>query len=215
MEHQYSTNLKPQGGEKEAGRLFNSPVLEKLSRTSVHVPVIMYICIATAFLSYAFYTTTIALFPAVIMFVGGVLLWTLLEYWIHRHLYHYDTDIGWLQKIQYHGHHIHHQYPRDYSRLAMPPVPALVLLSLVFGLLYLIAGQYALVLFPGFVVGYMLYILLHYAFHRFNPPRFKPLRKLWTWHALHHYKYPESHAFGVSTTLWDTVFGTRPPQRKG
>jgi len=28
-------------------------------------------------------------------------------------------------------------------------------------------------------------------------------------HAIHHYKYPEK-AFGVSSPLWDFVFGTLP-----
>ncbi|MDZ7659917.1 sterol desaturase family protein [Fodinibius sp.] len=31
-------------------------------------------------------------------------------------------------------------------------------------------------------------------------------------HTLHHYKYPDK-AFGVSTTLWDRVFGTMPPEK--
>ena len=42
-----------------------------------------------------------------------------------------------------------------------------------------------------------------------------PFKRLWKYHALHHYKYPETKAFGVSTTLWDWVFGTLCMPEKG
>jgi 4-hydroxysphinganine ceramide fatty acyl 2-hydroxylase len=57
-----------------------------------------------------------------------------------------------------------------------------------------------------------MYISLHYAEHRFKAPRFGPLNRLWKFHMLHHYKYAEDKAFGVSTNLWDAVFGTLPPK---
>jgi sterol desaturase/sphingolipid hydroxylase (fatty acid hydroxylase superfamily) len=67
-------------------------------------------------------------------------------------------------------------------------------------------GSHALMFFPGFLLGYLLYASMHYAIHAWNPP-FKWMKPLWRNHHLHHYKN-EHHGFGVSSTLWDLVFGT-------
>ena len=111
-----------------------------------------------------------------------------------------------LQRITYLLHGNHHHYPRDRARLFMPPLPSLIISSAIFGILYLFLGKYALIFFPGFLLGYLLYGTMHYAIHAWNPP-FKWLKPLWRNHHLHHYK-DENHGFGVSSTLWDHVFGT-------
>ena len=67
-------------------------------------------------------------------------------------------------------------------------------------------GKYAFPFFAGFVFGYLLYGSTHYAIHAWNPP-FKFMKPLWRNHHLHHYK-DDGHGFGVSTTIWDRVFGT-------
>lgn len=144
------------------------------------------------------------------LFLLGWLAWTFAEYWVHRYVYHVHTQNKILLKIQHMGHGIHHQYPKDPTRLAMPPVPALLLLSIFYGVFWLIIRDYAIGFFPGFLWGYMLYISIHYAQHRFKTPKFGPWKRLWKYHAQHHYKYPEHKAFGVSTNLWDFVFRTLP-----
>jgi len=88
----------------------------------------------------------------------------------------------------------------------MPPVPSLILASIIFLLMNLTLGNNAYVFFPGFMLGYLMYGTMHYAIHAMNPP-FKWMKPLWRNHHLHHYK-DEHHGFGVSTTLWDHVFGT-------
>jgi len=88
----------------------------------------------------------------------------------------------------------------------MPPVPSLILACLIFSLQYLILGKYAFAFFPGFLLGYLMYGSMHYAIHAWKPP-FKFMKPLWRNHHLHHYK-DEHKGFGVSTSLWDRVFGT-------
>ena len=93
----------------------------------------------------------------------------------------------------------------------MPPVPSILLAIAVFSLMYLFAsllGTTASVFafFPGFMLGYLMYGTMHYAIHAWNPP-FKWMKPLWRNHHLHHYKEQEK-GFGVSSTLWDHVFGT-------
>src|SRR5579871_5794252 len=88
----------------------------------------------------------------------------------------------------------------------MPPVPSIFLASVIFSLQYLVLREYAFMFFPGFILGYLMYGSMHYAIHAWNPP-FKWMKPLWRNHHLHHYKN-DHQGFGVSTTIWDRVFGT-------
>ena len=89
----------------------------------------------------------------------------------------------------------------------MPPVPSLIIASLIFLGMHALMGWNALAFFPGFVFGYIMYGSMHYAIHAFAPPKY--LKALWRNHHLHHYK-AEDKGFGVSSVLWDVVFGTVP-----
>ncbi|MEP1094201.1 MAG: sterol desaturase family protein, partial [Cyclobacteriaceae bacterium] len=104
---------------------------------------------------------------------------------------------------------IHHQYPRDSTRLAMPPVPGLLLSGIFFLAFWLISPTYSFAFFPGFMIGYLLYISMHYAQHVIKSPIYGPWKALWKHHHFHHYVNPYL-AHGVSTRLWDFVFGTMP-----
>jgi sterol desaturase/sphingolipid hydroxylase (fatty acid hydroxylase superfamily) len=64
--------------------------------------------------------------------------------------------------------------------------------------------------FAGFVAGYLTYDMTHYATHHF-PMRRGIWKFLKRYHMLHHYKTPDRR-FGVSSPLWDIVFGTMPAQ---
>jgi sterol desaturase/sphingolipid hydroxylase (fatty acid hydroxylase superfamily) len=212
MENQYDKipeHLKPRNSGTDA--LFKNSFMEKFTRTHIAVPITMHIIIILVVSYFALQQLSALTF--VLLFASGWLLWTFAEYWIHRYVYHVKTDKKWLLKLQHAGHGIHHQYPKDPTRLAMPPLPALILLSIFYGIFWLIMRQYAIAFFPGFLFGYLSYISLHYAQHRIKPPRFRPWNKLWKYHLLHHYRFPEDKAFGVSTLLWDRVFGTLPKER--
>ena len=88
----------------------------------------------------------------------------------------------------------------------MPPVPSIIIASAIFGLMYLLMRQNTFMFFPGFILGYLMYGTMHYAIHAWNPP-FKWMKGLWRNHHLHHYKN-EHNGYGVSSTIWDHVFGT-------
>ena len=85
------------------------------------------------------------------------------------------------------------------------PVPSVIISSALFFLFGLVVGKAVFAFFPGFMLGYLAYGSMHYAIHAFAPPKF--LKALWRNHHLHHYKEPEK-GFGVSSVLWDHVFGT-------
>jgi sterol desaturase/sphingolipid hydroxylase (fatty acid hydroxylase superfamily) len=88
----------------------------------------------------------------------------------------------------------------------MPPVPSLIIATIFFSMQYALLGKYVFMFFPGFILGYLMYGTMHFAIHAWNPP-YKWMKPLWRNHHLHHYKNEEM-GFGVSTTLWDRVFGT-------
>ncbi len=65
--------------------------------------------------------------------------------------------------------------------------------------------------FAGFLTGYLVYDLMHYATHHFPMRKgiWKQLKRL---HMQHHYKYP-NQLFGVSSPIWDLVFSTYPQEK--
>ncbi len=138
--------------------------------------------------------------------LSGMIFWSLFEYVAHRFLFHWDPKKESSKKVVYILHGNHHHFPRDRQRLFMPPVPSLIISSTLFLLFYFILGIPVLSFFPGFVFGYLMYGTMHYAIHAWNPP-FKWMKPLWRNHHLHHYKN-EHNGYGVSSTLWDHVFGT-------
>ena len=88
----------------------------------------------------------------------------------------------------------------------MPAAPSLIMASMFFLTFYLVLGKFSFPFFPGFILGYLLYGSVHYAIHAWKPP-FKWMKPLWRNHHLHHYKHGDL-GFGVSSTVWDHVFGT-------
>ena len=93
----------------------------------------------------------------------------------------------------------------------MPPVPSLVISSIILGIMYGVTWIFSITptafpFFAGFMIGYLSYASMHYAIHTWKPP-FKWMKPLWRNHHLHHYK-DEGKGYGVSTTVWDRVFGT-------
>ncbi len=191
---------------KGQARLFKSPLLEALTKTHPILIWGMYIPIMAWMMWKANTQFGFTQFQLFYYWLAGLACWTLFEYFFHRYVFHHlpETDLG--KKINYILHGNHHHYPRDKQRLLMPPIPSLILSGSIFGILYLILGNAAFSFFPGFLVGYLIYGTMHYAIHAYNPP-FKFMKPLWRNHHLHHYKN-QSKGYGVSTTLWDRVFGT-------
>lgn len=122
------------------------------------------------------------------LFALGWLAWTFIEYAVHRWIEHgiepFRTE-----------HMIHHRDPEEY--IAVSPLSTVPLIILLMFLLPL--GAYL-----GLLAGYYRYIVVHDRFHHGTDPT--PLKNLERWHMGHHRKW-KTH-FGVSTSLWDRVFGT-------
>ena len=130
---------------------------------------------------------------------SGYMLWGLSEYAFHRWLYHQR------QGILGEGHRLHHEDPR--MLIAMP---WLMTAPTMFGVWYLCAVVLRLPLasacLAGWLAGSVWYSLVHHSHHHWDI-RQSWLRTLRAHHRIHH-QFPEFN-FGVTTRLWDNVFGTR------
>ncbi|MDJ1491313.1 sterol desaturase family protein [Cytophagaceae bacterium DM2B3-1] len=206
METNQQTTPKP----KNSGRkqLFENPVLERLTRTHISIPISIFVLFSIGLLTYAFTMAQLPYLVIGVLFFSGLILFTLVEYLMHRYVFHMSTHTTTRAKLQYTMHGVHHEYPKDKERLAMPPIISITIATLLLGITYLIMNKYAFAFLPGFVLGYAGYLFVHYITHAYAPPKNK-FRQLWIHHSMHHYK--DGHkAFGVSSPLWDYIFGTMP-----
>ncbi|MBD3628507.1 sterol desaturase family protein [Cyclobacterium sp.] len=188
--------------------IFKQPILEKITKTHAIIPISLFLLLSAFFLYQAYCHSKISIGIRIANFLGGYVLFTLMEYLMHRYFYHMNPNNTWKGRIQYSVHGIHHDYPKDKKRLAMPPILSAGYAILLYYLFYFLIADYVYYFLPGFLLGYAAYLSIHYIIHAFQPPK-GPMKVLWINHAIHHYKDPDV-AFGVSTPFWDYVFGTSP-----
>src|ERR1019366_6072293 len=119
------------------------------------------------------------------LFAGGVVALTLAEYVVHRFVLHGFAPTE---------HRLHH---------ANPDGPVLTIFWQIwacFALVYLIAGGAFL---AGALVAYAWYLFVHHCAHHGPNNMLPSLLK----HHKNHHRFA-SRNYGVSTTLWDHIFGT-------
>ena len=190
--------------------LFKNPVLEYFSHIHPITPVIVYVPVILVTAYFGLQNITVPAF--IFMFLGGIFLWTITEYTIHRWAFHYHPKSDAGKKIHFLVHGIHHDYPRDATRLVMPLLVSVPLALLFYFLFTLTFGTYNLAVFSGFVLGYVSYDSIHYATHHL-PMKGKIGNFLRVYHLRHHYE-DENTAYGVSNPLWDYIFRTVPKYLK-
>lgn len=186
--------------------LFKNPVLEYFSHIHPITPVLVYVPVMLVCAYFG--VKGLSILESVVAFLGGILLWTLTEYIIHRWLFHYEPKTETGKKIHFLVHGIHHDYPRDATRLVMPLLVSVPLATFFFYLFAFIFGAYNLLIFSGFVLGYVSYDSIHYATHHINL-KGRIGSFLRSYHLRHHYE-DEHTAYGVSTPLWDYIFRSIP-----
>lgn len=205
-------------------RLFYSDVFEFFSWAPWWLVVLYWspICIAMLWFSYSQFlaepvvwnliglgsvTVPLTMYP--VLFLIGVLMWTLDEYVVHRWLFHMrpPANSKFLITAHFLLHGQHHKSPMDKKRLVFPPAPATVLGVLIYYLYISLApSAVAQVMFAGTIVGYMGYDLIHYYLHH-GTPFLTYFQDLKTYHVKHHFK-DQQRGFGISSKLWDYPFGT-------
>ena len=194
---------------KGTKKLFQNKFLEKLTRTHISIPISLFLIYSGALLYYSIVSIgSLTAVETTGLFAAGFFFFTLIEYVMHRYLFHIDTSTQRKANFQYTLHGVHHEYPKDKERLAMPPVMSITIATTLLLVFKLMLGELVFAFLPGFLVGYASYLVMHYVLHTFKAPK-GFFNFLWANHAVHHYK-DQSKAYGVTSPLWDYVFGSMP-----
>ena len=149
-----------------------------------------------------------------LLIVAGVFSWTLIEYGLHRFVFHYRARSTFGRKFVHAAHLSHHENPRGTNRLFSSLIISLPIATVYFVSAWLVTGslQRATYQFTGLTAGYSVYEWLHFQAHH-RRPRLRLFRYLRKYHLLHHYQTPRQR-YGVTSPLLDVVFGTFRPVRK-
>lgn len=149
-----------------------------------------------------------------LLFGLGVLSWMLLEYGLHRFVFHFNARSVFGRKLLYAAHMSHHDNPRATNRFFSSLIISLPIATAYFLLATVVTGSLhaASYLFFGLATAYSCYEWLHFQAHH-RRPRLRLFRYLRTYHLLHHHDSPELR-FGVSSPLFDMLLGTFRPVRK-
>jgi sterol desaturase/sphingolipid hydroxylase (fatty acid hydroxylase superfamily) len=193
-------------------RLFENDFLERLTHVHPIVPLLVWAPVVAWLLWRALAVHDLPPLPVLGIGVLGILTWTLTEYCLHRFVFHYPARSRLGKRFVYLFHGNHHDDPRDKTRLVMPPAGALPIMAVLFLLFGLVVPAPWIEPFTAFfIVGYLVYDYIHYATHHFRMtgPVGKYLRR---YHLKHHYS-GEVGRYGVSSPLWDIVFGTTGSRR--
>jgi len=193
---------------KISPRMFQNNVLEWFSHIHPATPVIFWVpvIVVVSYIGMEHYPLWRFLFH----FLTGMFLWSITEYTLHRWIFHYEPKSDWGKRLHFLMHGVHHDYPRDPSRLVMPLGISIPLGILFYSIFYFLVSKVHFGLFAGFATGYLTYDMIHYATHHFAM-KGRIGRFLKVYHMRHHFNNPH-RGYGVSSPLWDIVFGTKPPE---
>jgi len=208
----------------ESVRMFKSDLLERTTYVRPWVPHLIYVPVVIALL----WLSPIGLGASALYFAIGLLIWTFIEYLLHRYAFHAPDEVmketheisasleldqpvipalPTLRHVIYFIFHgVHHEYPSDSRRLVMPPVASLPMGLVAWLIFSAIFGGNTIPAFAGLLVGYLVYDTTHFVVHHRSPPTAfgKLLKKA---HMRHHFLDPDED-YGVSSPLWDVVFRT-------
>jgi len=201
--------------EPKTMRFFESDWREPFTKVVWWVIPTFWLPLITGFLLY--FSWGMPLTRTALLFGLGMLYWTFVEYSLHRFVFHIDEKTpDWAPALSVHFalHGVHHKVPNDRYRLVFPPLPAVVLCIIVGYLSRLWTRPFLpdfsefVVFYCGMVLGYVLYDMAHYAFHHGNFSPNSMLGRMRKYHLRHHYNNQYNVGFGITSPLWDYVFGT-------
>jgi len=209
----HETTAVPRRGSP---RMFRVDWIERyLSRVRPLHVLVVWVPVTLWFLFRAVRTPGMGLVGALAWFVTGVFAWTLVEYVLHRWVFHFRgaPDSEFQRDLSFLIHGVHHDWPYDPDRLVMPPIVAVVLAIAIGYPLRAVTGPTVFPgLFAGLVAGYVWYDLTHYAVHHLRQrTSFGRLQR--RNHLVHHFSQPDAR-YGVTTPIWDLCFGTYPASTK-
>ncbi|WP_437330631.1 sterol desaturase family protein [Sorangium sp. So ce381] len=194
-------------------QMFETPLIERFSRIHPITPFVFWLPVYS-YLGVRAARHGVGLLTGLGLVLVGLFLWTLAEYVLHRYVFHYVGPRLWQRRMHFVLHGVHHDFPQDADRLVMPLGASIPLGVAFYTLFRVVFGPVpADPLFIGFGLGYLAYDGTHYAIHHFR------MSSRWgKWikrhHMVHHHT-GENARWGVSSPLWDWIFGTMGTSQAG
>lgn len=199
-------------------RLFSNPILEGMTFTPWYlvpmfwVPAILYLG-TTQLMEHVLCIddsckgNSISILAYIWHVLCGICLWTIIEYTLHRWVFHLDPGNS-LTMIRIHFliHGLHHKVPFDGLRQVFPPIPALMLACAIYSPLSMLF-DYPSIKLVGGLLGYLTYDMIHYYVHHGSPSDGTYLYAMKRYHSNHHFVNHDK-AYGISSKIWDYVFQT-------
>jgi sterol desaturase/sphingolipid hydroxylase (fatty acid hydroxylase superfamily) len=179
------------------------------SRTGYYADLFFYPVVVVGFLLYDLTGRGLSFHPRWwLALLCGAMVWTLAEYLLHRFVYH---EVAIIRDL----HGMHHSHPNDF--VGSPVWVSLAGFAALLGLLSLLLDfEIACGITSGLMLGYLSYLLVHDAVHRWHLGERSWMRNYRLRHLRHH-RHPSPGNFGVTTGFWDHVFGTEivPERTRG
>jgi sterol desaturase/sphingolipid hydroxylase (fatty acid hydroxylase superfamily) len=127
--------------------------------------------------------------------------WTLIEYLLHRFLLHRVAPFAAM-------HGVHHDSPRAYVG-----TPTWATLGIIWLVVFVpawrgVSFNVASGLTAGVMMGFLWYGIVHHVIHYRRPRLLAAWMPATTHRHLRHHYSPQPGNFGVTSPLWDYVFGT-------
>jgi sterol desaturase/sphingolipid hydroxylase (fatty acid hydroxylase superfamily) len=146
--------------------------------------------------------------------IGGLLvigwfLWGLFEYSFHRFILHRSEKPNRLIPLPGNAtHHAHHRDPKAHDRLYIPLHEGIPTVLAFWLITWSITGswQTTAFLYAGFMIGYLVYEWIDYEAHH-GKSRSRLMRYYKKYHLQHHH-VDEAARYGVTTPIFDYLFGT-------
>jgi len=184
--------------------------LEILVRRFSHpwMPMALYLPIGALLVWFAQTSEPRSLVSTGLWVMGGVFLWSFVEYLLHRFVFHW-TEVKEPWRNLASGLHMQHHRTADTADLILaPPLVSMFFGTFIFGVFAVLTWSLtrAALLETGLFIGYLAYEWVHFMSHRFKP-KSAVGKYLKHYHLRHHFKDPH-HSYGVTSPLWDYVFGS-------
>ncbi len=193
----------------QRGRMFESDFFEFFSKVHPAAPFVLWLPIA-AFVIFWSLSTEVTRPVLMAAFLPlGFVTWQLMEYFIHKKVFHWLGNGPITRRFHDIVHGFHHKYPDDDTRLVMPLAVSIFLGTSIAGALWLLGRPDMTVPFwLGILLGYLWYDFLHWSTH-FRKPLTAWGRKLRDHHMAHHFAADGwNHHFGISHMWIDRLMGT-------
>src|SRR5579883_2012404 len=197
------------GGAKHGRplRLFRSDFLERFSRTSLATIILFWVPISALCIVMGASSGQFSPAQSAGAVAAGAAVWTLVEYLLHRFFFHLDRWLPAARPLTFLIHGCHHADPTDAGRDIMPLAGSIPIFAIILGALLLVFGHaLALLLMGGFGFAYLSYDVLHFGCHQWRL-KGELGASLKRHHLIHHFVDGERN-FGVTSPLWDWLFGT-------